>query len=98
MVEAENTITANALSGPVHITAQIVAALGDPPPPDWQNTKAVQVRQNHLVAMAHVAEDAMIGLWLNRGACAERQDAAMRAFAAKMVALDDAMRSYTWQT
>jgi hypothetical protein len=83
---------------------QLAELLGNPMPADWRDPQAIQARRDHVAAVAHLAGHAMLDGVVR---FKELQDAALpfpstdpcvAAFGAEMVALDRAMRSYTYQT
>lgn len=88
----------------VHWCEEISALIGDPLPTDWRDACAVQARQDHLTAVAHIVGNAAQNVLRRnlqlhrRGMALEAHDANVDTFADEMSVLDLAMRDYTHQT
>jgi hypothetical protein len=78
--------------------------IGCPLPPDWRDLLAVQVRQDHLAALSHLAGDAAVELLLRQHAAVQRDervtvgDPAISDFVNNLIELDRGWRTYTHQT
>ena len=82
----------------------IAELLGDPLPDDWQDALAVEARQDHLAAVAHIAGEMVLGVFtdiataVREGTPRDRCHDMLAPIAGEVAALDQAMRRYTHDT